>query len=173
MTALTRPLAEEMPPHLMAVEKPFSLTAAAKALLDDFPVADPTLAAEKLIETFTDEQCRVALAVCLPGYMRNFTNHTARAARKPKKERLTTPDRVRAWYAQALATRMFNGSEWKFLRDCTADDLQAAAAERYKTATQSQAEADRLVKLADLMEELEAETVEQVPENALKEVWQS
>lgn len=136
----------------------------------DSAIADPAVIAEMVARTLTNREIRTALATVLPDYVRRVAGDLAGRSRKPQAKVLTTPQRVASWYASVLAARMFNGAEWKFLRDCTADDLHGAAAQRYKTAASTQQEADRLTTLAELLEKLGAETVAEVPEDELRSV---
>jgi hypothetical protein len=149
----------------------FSLRNVARRVLDEMQPADPAEAAGKILNKLSDGECREALAQVLPRFVRDIASQVAAPARQPGKLSLSTPARVRAWYEQVLATNLFTGSEWKFLRDCTQADIRGAADERFKVAVRTQSEADRLVKLADTMARLKATTVADVPEDRLKAVW--
>lgn len=155
---------------MTVVEPRFNLRRHVEDVLASGSEPDPGRVAAQVIAGLSDADLRIALAVTLPDYIRNVAGSMAVRARKPQPRTLTTPQRIASWYASILASRTYTGSEWKFLRDCTADDLHGAAAERYRAATATKSEADRLTTLADLLEELGAETVAEVPEPELRRV---
>lgn len=151
-----------------ASEQKFSLREHVRTFLAESNEADPVKVAALIAEDLTDAERVLALKATLPEYVRQTATSLAAVSRKPARQSMTTPQRVKAWYSQILASRLFTGEEWKFLADCTADDLQGAAAERYKAAALTHAEGDRLVKLANLLEETGRETVRDVSEAELR-----
>lgn len=143
-----------------------------RTAMDDSPSADPAIVASTVLDKLTPRQIREALALCLPPYVRvemsRYGWHTRRAARSP----MTTADRVRSWYLSQLGVSLFIGDEWKFLRDCSAEDLHTAASDRYRKATEVHAEGDRWTKVALFMEEHNRETVSEISEAELKSLME-
>lgn len=139
----------------------------------DSAEADPSVIAGKVLEQLTDAECRIALAATLDAYIHGVSSSSDRAVRRaPLIKGPSRPQRVAGWYAMTLSTRMLAGDTWKFLRDCTASDLHEAAALRYRTAAAVTAEADRWVRLADVMENASASTVADLDETALRSVFE-
>jgi hypothetical protein len=62
------------------------------------------------------------------------------------------------------------GREWKFLGDCTRDDCLTLVDNRRRKASELETEAERYQRVADAMAEYGAETVRQLPREALREV---
>lgn len=139
---------------------------------------DPAVAAAALLDSLTDAQCRLGLSVTLTGWLRSMAGNTDRAVRhevvavpaEPRKTP-TTAERVNSWYQRTLATRVMAGAEWKFLRDCTPDDLANAAEVRFKAAAATKAEGDRLAALAEHMRTSGAKTVAKVKPEALQRIY--
>lgn len=141
--------------------------------LRDAASADPADIADKILGDLSDEECRVGLRATLTDYVRNFAGRADRQVRSaPVPQGTGRAARIRTWYAATLATRLLAGGEWKFLRDCTAGDLHEAAALRFKTAAATQAEGERWVRLADLVEDKGAETVADLSEEELRSVFE-
>lgn len=123
----------------------------------------------KVIRDMDDRQRRLALARLMPNYVDWFIPKAA--AESVVRQTATTPQRVaQAWYEQAMAKRIFTGTGYKYLADCTPDDLHRAAAARYKSASAIKTEADRLVAVADYLTENELRRVGQVTAPQLEEI---
>lgn len=143
-----------------------------RTAMDESPSADPAVVAKVVLDGLSAKQARAALAITLPEYVRQQMARYGWRTRAAAKQPMTSADRVRHWYSQMLGAPLFVGDQWKFLRDCSADDLHTAAADRYKKATQVHAEGDRWTKLALFMEEHDRETVAEVTEEELKSLME-
>lgn len=146
----------------------------ARQALADAGSPDPAVVAELLLDSLTDAQCRVALGATLPNWMRVLASQQDRTVRHEAATPRTTPttaQRVTSWYQRTLATRIMVGDQWKFLGDCTADDLTAAADVRLKAAAATKAEGDRLQALAEQMRASGAKTVSKVKADVLQRVY--
>jgi hypothetical protein len=141
--------------------------------MDEAGSADPTVVAAAALGKFTDFQMREALAMCLPQYVRHQMSRYGWNQRTQARKPMSTADRVRSWYAQQLGVSLFIGDSWKFLRDCSAEDLHTAAADRYQKATQVHAEGDRWTKVALFMEENDRSTVAAIREDELKTLMEA
>lgn len=156
--------------------------ALARDTIADTADPDPAVIAEKIAGQLSDEDCRVALGVILAGWVRVYSATLSRSARSAEirdepavRDELTGKPlgsarvrRVRDWHARVLASSLFNGEEWKFLRDCTWRDLAGAADQRRTVAEQTQAEARRWSALADLMKRKRYATAADIPADALR-----
>lgn len=145
-----------------------------RGLITETGSPDPHVVAQAVVERLSPGDYRDALAVCLTDWVRGEIAAVGRRGRAAARgKQITTPDRIRAWYAQQLATSLFCGDQWKFLRDCNAGDLHQAAAERYRKATETHAEGDRWTKVALFMEEHGRDTVAQISASELKTLMEA
>ncbi len=71
-----------------------------------------------------------------------------------------------AWLRQRISV---SPNEWKLLADCTAEDLEYSAGLNDRHAQANQARAEMKRRLAKLLEEHEAKTVKDLPQEALAE----
>lgn len=141
------------------------------AVSSDSP--DPAVVAEVVLGRLTVKQYKAALGVCLGDWVRlHMKGYSSAALNAPRLGGLTKADRCRSWYESRLSTPEFVGKEWKFLRDCTADDLHAVAAVRYKMAVEIHAVGDTFTKVALFMEEHGRATVADVREAELKQLME-
>lgn len=88
-----------------------------------------------------------------------------------KQPRSTKVASIRDTIGRALRERISVGhdrSEWKFLGDCTADDLEYAARLRHDLARANAARARQLHELADALRESGVETVRELPDLAAR-----
>lgn len=134
-------------------------------------IGDANVLAETLITSWSDAECRVMLSALLPNYLRGLVERQAEAASiqewreraaqpkatVPAPTRVTTPQRVSSWYTQTLASKVTVGTGWKYLADCTADELVQASARLHTKAI-------RLSRLADALRDEGARTVGQLSE---------
>lgn len=154
-----------------AATRPFTLSTFVREFIESSAEADPSVLAVQIAAKLTPKQRELALQVTLPDYVRSVVGRSSAASRKPETERktLTTPQRINLWWANFLASRLFNGSEWRLMGESTAEDLRGAAGERYETAARTTHEADQLVKLAALLEESGRDTVADLDEGSVRE----
>jgi hypothetical protein len=135
---------------------------------------NPHVIATAVIERLSPGDYRDALSVCLADWVRSEVAQVGRRGRAVARgKQISTPDRIRAWYAQQLGTALFCGTAWKFLRDCSANDLHQAAADRYRKATETHAEGDRWTKVALFMEEHDRATVADIRQDELKTLMEA
>lgn len=150
------------------------LAALIRNAAEDYASADPNDIASIVLGRIATAHYKEALALCLPGYVRvALAGQASKIRGAAKSGRLTSPERIRTWYAQQLGTALFCGGDWKFLRDCTPEDLHQAAADRYRKASDVAAEADRWTKVALFMEENDRATVARISEAELKSLMEA
>lgn len=136
----------------------------------------PQVVAAGVIDMISPGDYRAALEVCLPDWVKAEMTRGTRS--KPPSvptdpsKRKTAADWTRNWYANKLAGSIAIGETRKFLRDCTANDLHMAAAERYRKAAETHAEGDRWVKVALFMEEQHRGTVADITPAELKDLME-
>lgn len=142
-----------------------------RGIITETGSADPHVVASAVIERLTARQCREALAVCLPGWVRISVHGPTTGPVRPTAPRgkgVNGARRVAEWYRRVLAEREFTGTEWKVFGDCSAADLRAAAAVKYEKAAQTVAKGDELSEVATFMEEHSRETVHDIKPAELK-----
>jgi len=172
----------------------YDLRADVKAVLESTSLTDPGEVADKVAESIPAKSLRSALRVTLRAYVRqvmaesrtlsapNFRpapvhptpvssgghtrsgaqSRTAAAGRSPKVRAIRD-----GWQRQLDARVHVGDSEWKFLGDCTHDNLNALAAEREANADKNRAWARHYRGLAALLTEHGAETVRDLPAEVL------
>lgn len=149
--------------------KPFNLALLVRTTMDQLDEPNPHRIAEQVVLQIPDTALRDALMLTMPDYVRKATFKVANPVMTARTTP-TMPQRVASWYAAKLASPTFNGAEWKFLRDFTADDCHGAAAERYKAATATKIEGDKFTDLAELVESSGVGTVAGLSEPELRRV---
>lgn len=148
--------------------EPFDLRATVRAALDASDDADPHAVVAGLVKNLPARHLRPALTQALSSYV----------------VQLATSDRARAfngaprasgsprWKATALVLRqpIRTDDQWKRLRDCTRDDVLAGATHRRCQADGLIDHAERLEKLAALMDERGVATAGDLGEDTVREV---
>lgn len=135
---------------------------------------DPSIVAAAVLDQLTPRQCREALSLVLPNWVRIELSRTPTQPRTKLGGIGRGKDaRVRDWHRRQLATPLSTGSGWKHFGECTVEDLHAAATSRYEKAAQTHAEGDRLVKIANYMDETDRRTVAQIPPTHLKQLMEA
>lgn len=76
-----------------------------------------------------------------------------------------------AHYKAILGERMATADGWKFLRDFTADDADAAAERRRDIASRNLSRADQLTRAADEVRQHGVPTIGDLPDDVLKELF--
>jgi hypothetical protein len=133
--------------------------------LDKSTIADPHAVADDLIDTLTDEEVFEVLQQVLPHYVTTIatqqrSRHLSDAAQP------TANNASPRWQAATsiYMERIHTSDGWKMLRDCTRDDLEAAANDRYQRAAQLRQSADRYRALADYLDQQGVSKVGDLPE---------
>jgi hypothetical protein len=139
---------------------------------------DPAIITGRILDGLTADEARVVVAATLHDYVRRAisagtpaaavqTYATASGVRTASRKVAA----VRDWVARELAAPVCTDEAsraWKFLADCTVDDLTAAAAIRHRKAAQNAAEAERFEALAKAVEHADVATVGELPADALE-----
>jgi len=152
---------------------------------DEFPeTADPGVLADKVFGLIEPSQYATALRTMLRSYVRKVMTED-RAFRIPAPPAGTVPQqpkgkqpaprsgymeamRAGAWRSR-LAERTHGADGWLLLRDCTRDDLEAAASERRGLAVANAKAATTYDTLASLLTAHAVAVVGSLPESALAE----
>lgn len=144
--------------------------------LDDSPDANPHDVARTLADTLKGKAMRDALYEALPHYVvKVATLLRAGSPVEPEQPEEQPQNGSPRWdrVAGLLARRECTEEGWKFLRNCTADNLRAAALDRRSRATSLVIAAERYEKIAVLLDEHGAATVGDLPAHLLEEVFDS
>lgn len=151
----------------------FDLRLLVREELATSPVADPHVVAEHVAKQVPDEHLRDALRACLPEFVRIIGHGsvtTPRASGAPRSAKCDD----QAWYRGVLRRRVEvgqDGREWKFLGECTLDDVLRAAEVRREMAAANAAAADQFDRLAGKMRTFRAATVADLDAGLLGEVF--
>jgi len=153
--------------------EPFDLRATVRAALDASADADPHAVVAGLVADLPARHLRPALTQTLSSYVVQLA--TADRARALNGAPRTGEPGSPRWKATALALRqpIHTGDQWKHLRDCTRDDVLAGAAHRRRQADGLVDHAERLEKLAALMDERGATIAGDLGEDTVREVFES
>ena len=152
----------------------FSLRAIVRKALNSSALADPRALAAVVLDSLGEDQLRDALAETLPDFVRLvIAGSRANAVSSP------SPGSGRSWkvealqdYGKLLRQRIHVANTWKFLGDCGADDLFAAAAERRNIAAQTLIVAERYERLGKAVEHAGVTTVRNLSTDALQQAWE-
>ena len=167
MSALpAAPLAEVEPQE-------FSLSRLVRAALEG-DEADPHRIAEDLIASMSLTDARAALAVTLPDYVAKAIHRTRRRGPAPTTSSARW-DNVAELHASGeltlLRIRVFALGEWKFLGDCTRDDVKDIAEQREAEAAANAAAAERFKRLRAAMGRKRAAVVSDLPADVLEGIF--
>ncbi len=147
-------------------------------------VADPGKLAEFVFNALQPEDYEGAVWTMLRSYVRDVIRQQ-RNAPEPAPVRVkdlvgSTPQAfrpsskvtgIRETWRRHLGDRVsVRDHDWKFLRDCTYEDLTSAADERRRLAAENTASARRYEKMAVALSEHDASTIGDLPENVLREL---
>ena len=171
----------------MSIKTAAEFRALARSIIESSASPEPSVVADKLLGELSATECRIALAVTLTDWVRVYSATLARAHRSIDPDRTEPAERdpltgkpvgharmrrIRAtdWHAAALSERLLSPSGWKFLRDCTWQDLTEVAEARRVAAAKCEATAEKWQALADLMKRKKYATAAEVPVDALREI---
>lgn len=147
----------------------FILRQLVRDVLRDTDKADPGEVAGEVMARIPRGMVRAALSQALRLYVRQVISET-RIGRTGPQSTVTPLNRsakvtaIRDGWQKRLRDRVHVGSgEWKFLADCTYDDLLAAATERRELAERNQAWARQYDAWARLLTEHDAATFGDLP----------
>jgi hypothetical protein len=158
------------------IQSPDDLRARIRELGETEP--DPARITAHILRSLTADECRVVAAAALHDFVRiNVKNaggpaqtyETANGVRMPSAKQAG----IRDWVERELRRHVYTGNPdqpWKFLTDCTVDDLYAAVEIRRRKAEQTLAEADWFEGVAKAAEHAGVDTVGQLPRTLLAEV---
>lgn len=153
----------------------FDLRALVREVCDTSTMTDPATLAKEVGRRIGRNEQRAALDQALPLVVQHVISRRQPIA-MPEQRSAATPNRsrkvasIRETWRRMLRDRIAVGpdtSDWKFLGDCTAEDLAYAAAIREDHARRNAARAQQLRDLADLLAEHGASTVSELPEPVL------
>ncbi len=149
----------------------FSLSRLVRAALAG-DEADPHAIAESLIASMSLADARLALAATLPDYVRKSITRSRGASPAPRSAKW---DNVAQLYAsgelELLRLRVFASGAWKFLGDCSRDDVKDLAAQREAEAAANAAASARFKALGAAMTRRKASMVSDLPADVLKGIF--
>lgn len=156
----------------------FSLFEVVRAALEGGE-PDPYRVAADVIASLSLADARAALAATLPSYVRDVIRDQRRG-----RVRVASPaaaptsarwDNVAELHASGeltlLRQRVFAQGAWKFLGDCTREDVQAIAEDRDVLAAENAAAADRYRRLRAAMGRRKATVVRDLPADVLTRIF--
>lgn len=153
----------------------FDLRALIREVCNTSTMTDPASIAKEVGRRIGRNQQADALDQALPLVVQHVISRY-RAISVPQQRTAPAPNRsrkvasIRETWRRMLRDRIAVGpavGDWKFLGDCTADDLAYAAAIREDHARRNAARAEQLRQLVDLLVEHGVETVGQLPDQVL------
>ncbi len=160
---------------MTAVLEDFDLAALVRDVAAQVESPDPGDVAEAVLDCVSDTDLREALRQALRGYVRTHLNARRSDSFSRVHDPLAGPSKWDALRRQKLLdSRLEVGeekTEWKHLRDCTRDEVLRAAAYRTELAAKNAARAAQLEKLAATMKRYRAETVSDLKDEILAEVF--
>lgn len=165
MNAVLAPIVEAME---------FSLRSRVREALEgDEP--DPHIISEILLQELTPGEAAAALTATLPSYVRQIAREMRKSASHSSSTTSTRWDNVAELQEQGTLTllraRVFASGTWKFLGDCTRDDVTDIAEQRAQEAADLEEAAERFRKLRAVMGRKRAMIVSELPANALTEIF--
>ncbi len=158
----------------MSAEPAFTLRSVVVGVLADSPDPDPHSVAQDVLGRLGEDDLRPALGEMLPAYVRELIRVERNGAGRPASPGRSWKVEALQEYGRILRLRVHVGDgplDWKFLGDCEADDLRAAAEERREIAARTVAMAERYERLLKAVEHHGVQTVRDLPEDALGEAW--
>jgi hypothetical protein len=157
-------------------EHDYSLSRQVRLLLESSDETDPAVIATQMIATMSLADARMALAATLPGYVRNRIT-----AQRTSPIAVGMPvgsarwDNVAQLHADGSLTllrqRVFAQGSWKFLGDCSRDDVGDLVAVREADAQAVLAVAARYKNLRAAMDRRNAGVVSDLPGDVLNEIF--
>jgi hypothetical protein len=134
--------------------------------LEEVDDPDPQHIAEAVVNALPDAELRDALVTSLSARIRIMIWNARRSIR---------PNASAKWADASSAFRIFRmrvtigQNQWKFLGECSMDDVKALAAIRLAHAEASKKAGEQFVALADLMKENKAKVVGDLPAEKVAE----
>lgn len=151
---------------------PFSTHALIRTVLSETDLVNPREIAEKVAEATPQSELREAYTEALVGSVRNVLSSQRNAALQAVATADHSPKIAarRDWWSSVLASRIFVGTSWTTLGQCTADNLSYAAAERRKDAQREIVRAGTYDTLREALATHHVETVADLPADVLAPV---
>jgi hypothetical protein len=133
----------------------FSLRALVRNVLDETDLTSPDEIAEKVAASIPKDQLRAVLAMTLRDFVRVEMTRVRSAGQNDDKAQPRPANRsakvtaIRDAAPKWMRERVYVGTTWKLLAECTYDNLMFLVADRSALAAQNSAAADRYQKIAD------------------------
>jgi hypothetical protein len=102
-----------------------------EAALAEASTADPRDAADAVIARLSPAEQAAALRIAMSDYTCAAAERRTAALISPARERPAD------WPAQLMKARVFTGTDWKFVRDCSLAELDAAALTKHRRAAET------------------------------------
>lgn len=165
----------------------FNLSQLIREVVDTSTIADPAGLAKEVAKRIGRNQERVALEQALTPLVRVFLSQLRASTQHASGGQSSGDDQgipaaggsrsrkvasIRETWARMLRDRVSTGpdsTDWKFLADCTVEDLRYAEQIRRDHAAATLVSADRFAGLAELLVEHRVATVGQLPKPVLAE----
>jgi len=149
----------------------FSLRARIREVMDGSATADPKAIADEVLARINTRDAMAALEQALPSYVRIFVGETRRhAVASTGGRRSWKAEGARDYAAEFLRRQedvVGDGTGWKFIAECDAEDMRAVAMKRRQQAADLVDTAAWYEKIAGLLDEHSAATVGALPEPVL------
>lgn len=151
----------------------FDLRKLVRDVCENSTVADPAALAKEVDRRIKRQERDSALEACLPLYVQRELGQMRMATHRPAPATPQSSRKVqgiRETWRRMLRDRINVGpdvADWKFLADCTAEDLAYAASIREEHARRNAARAEQYRQIAELLEEHGVDTVGELPDTTL------
>jgi len=146
-----------------------NLSETVRAVLDEYDDNDPELLADIVIGRLEDYETGSVMRVLMAAYVRSFISRSRGGALPPAPSSKVTGVResfqsdMDRWLRDRISIAP---NTYKMRGDCTAADLRYAANLRAEIATKNAVAAEQYAVLADLLDEVGAEFVRDLPADA-------
>ena len=154
----------------MTVDLDLNLRGLTRDVLRTSTLADPSDIADEVYRRIGEDQLRAALRDALRVFVRQvISEERSHTTIRPESASPSAKvAAIRDYWQRSLRDRVHaSASEWKLLGDCSAADLDFAAAERQEQAERNAAKARQYRMLARLVEEHGAARVRDLPADVL------
>ena len=159
----------------MSTDESFSLNVIIREIMDEATHLGPDAVATEVAGRIPAEHRDAVFTAALRTHVRmtmNTQRSTPVGKLSPLPPRSAKGEAIRAWAVEQRNGRLteqlhVGGGEWKLLADCTADNLRFAAADRVAHASQLLAKAEAFEALANVMDQLSAKTVKDLPDTVV------
>lgn len=158
--------------RVLAFPEPVNVADLIRAKLAESDIADPHVIAQEIADTLPEAELRAIVGRLLPDSVRKciHAQRTPLPARGPTRSAKWAAIAERAEEIAIFRQRVCAGGVWKFLGDCTREDVEALVADYRKLAAENAAKASHFDALRRLMGRKKATVVSDLAPETVAEV---